>query len=284
MKPRVAVLGTGNIGTDLLLKLLKRDDVTVVGFIGRNANSKTLSIAQNNNIPTSDKSIAFFTDNQQYCDIVFDCTNAEDAKTHAEEFAKQHIKVIDLTPAKIGQFYVPGLESDKNQTLNNINMITCGGQASIPLLYEISKHCKSIEYIEVVSQIASNSAGMSTRINIDNYITTTANAIKHFTGCDTCKVILNLNPAVPCVDMQTTIFVEASIENLSNLIERVTDRVKKIKKYVPHYELALAPLINENGILVTSVKVKGVGDYLPSYAGNLDIINCAAIEAIKELI
>lgn len=280
---KVAILGTGNIGTDLLLKLLKTDNVTVVAFVGRNRQSETLKLAHQKNIKTSSDSINFFIQNPNCCDVVFDCTNANDAKKHTDVFVKQGIKVIDLTPAKNGKYYVPYVSDNHLKNENNINMITCGGQSSIPLLYIISKHTSNIEYIEVVSQIASNSAGMATRINVDSYIETTSDAITHFTGCKNCKVILNLNPAIPHVNMQTTLFVVANIKNITALTDNIIDGVKKIKKYIPHYELAYTPIINENNILVVSVKVKGAGDYLPEYAGNLDIINCAAIEAIKNL-
>jgi acetaldehyde dehydrogenase (acetylating) len=280
---KVAILGTGNIGTDLLLKLLKVDNVLIVAFVGRNNQSETLKLAQLKNIKTSTDSIDFFIQNPNCCDIVFDCTNANDAKKHADVFAKQSIKVIDLTPAKIGKYYVPYVSGNLLKSENNINMITCGGQSSIPLLYIISKHVNNIEYIEVVSQIASNSAGMATRINIDNYIETTSDAITHFTGCKNSKVILNLNPAIPHVNMQTTLFIVANIKNIASLTASIIEGVKKIKKYIPYFELAYTPTINENNVLVVSVKVKGAGDYLPEYAGNLDIINCAAIEAIKNL-
>jgi acetaldehyde dehydrogenase len=165
-------------------------------------------------------------------------------------------------------------------------MITCGGQASLPLIDAINKSMKNISYIEVVSQIASKSAGMSTRINIDNYIKTTEFAIRKFSNVDKCKVILNINPAEPCVYMQTTIFVKLSNQdeiNYENMMSNVYNRLQQVKEYVPHYELVIPPMISENDILMLSVKVEGSGDYLPQYAGNLDIINCAAIKVLDYL-
>ena len=153
----------------------------------------------------------------------------------------------------------------------------------MPMLYLLSKHCKGLEYIEIVSQIASKSAGMATRINVDNYINTTRKAITKFTGCNNTKVILNLNPAEPCVDMQTTIFVKTKDIDFKNLTEKLLDKIEELKTYIPYYELVLPPTMNENGIVVLSIRVKGTGDYLPEYAGNLDIINCAAIKVTEKL-
>ena len=152
----------------------------------------------------------------------------------------------------------------------------------MPMLNLISKYCNHLEYIEIVSQIASKSAGMATRINIDSYIHTTEKAIKQFTGCDNCKVILNLNPAEPCVDMQTTMFLKFDKINFEPLVEDIYKKIKELKEYIPHYELVMPPVINDD-VLVLSIKVKGSGDYLPEYAGNLDIINCAAIEVTKKI-
>ena len=279
---KAGIIGTGNIGTDLLLKLIKTDFISPVIFAGRRMESNGIKLAQKKNINVTDKGINYFIENPKCCDVVYDCTSAKDAKEHAKIFENQGIKVIDLTPAKIGDLCVPNINPKIIQDNNNVNMITCGGQASTPLLNIISKHCLNLDYIEVISQIASDSAGMATRINIDNYIHTTERAIKEFTKCKECKVILNLNPAVPQVDMQTTMFIKADKINFSPLVKDIYDTIKKLQEYIPHYELVMPPVIN-NEILVLSIKVKGSGDYLPEYAGNLDIINCAAIEITKYL-
>lgn len=283
MKIKVAIIGTGNIGTDLLLKCLKTDFIEVVAFVGRRLDSDTMKIAKSKQILVSDKGIEFFKQNYKVCDLVYDCTNALDAKTHANVFKEQKIKVIDLTPSKVGVMCVPDVNGDAILQTDNINMITCGGQTSIPLLHLLSRRCSGLEYIEVVSQISSNSAGMATRINIDEYIKTTKNAITFFTGCSNNKVILNLNPAEPCVDMQTTMFIKTEKIDTINLTETIIDKIEELKKYIPHYEVVLQPTMNDHGILVLSVRVRGSGDYLPDYAGNLDIINCAAIEETKKL-
>jgi acetaldehyde dehydrogenase len=283
MKIKAAILGTGNIGTDLLIKALKTDFIELVAFVGRRLDSSGISIARNKNVNTSDQGIKYFIDNPKCCDIVYDCTNAIDARTHSEIFKQQGIKVIDLTPAKVGDMCVPDINSEIILTDMNINMITCGGQASIPMLHLLAKHCKGLEYIEIVSQIASKSAGMATRINVDNYINTTKKAISKFTGCNNVKVILNLNPAEPCVDMQTTMFIKSKYVEYENLTEKLLNKIEELKAYIPHYELIVPPTPDDSGILTLSIKVKGAGDYLPEYAGNLDIINCSAIKVTEKL-
>lgn len=280
---KVGILGTGNIGTDLLLKVLRTDFLTPVIFSGRRMDSHGITIAQQHNVPVTDTGINYFIDHPNCCDVVFDCTNAMDAIEHAKVFEQQGIKVIDLTPAKVGELCVPSINAEVINSRGNVNMITCGGQASLPLLHLISNNCESLEYVEVVSQIASKSAGMATRINVDNYIQTTETAIKKFTSAERCKVILNLNPAEPCVDMQTTMFIKFKNINYENLSEQIYKKIKELRTYIPFYELTIPPVINDD-VLVLSIKVKGVGDYLPAYAGNLDIINCAAIEITKRLV
>jgi acetaldehyde dehydrogenase len=283
MKIKVAIIGTGNIGTDLLLKALKTDFMDVVVFVGRRLDSDGMLTAKKHNILISDQGIQYFIDNPNCCDVVYDCTSAADAIEHAKIFKQQGIKVIDLTPAKVGDMCVPDVNSEIISTDDNVNMITCGGQASMPMLHLLSKECTGLEYIEVVSQIASKSAGMATRINVDNYIQTTQKAITKFTGCSNNKVILNLNPAEPCVDMQTTIFIKAKKVNFENLTEKVLDKIEELRTYIPYYEMVLPPTMNDSGVVVMSIKVRGTGDYLPAYAGNLDIINCAAIKVTERL-
>ncbi len=283
-KIRVAIIGSGNIGTDLLLKCIRVDYMDVVVFVGRRDDSPGIILAKENNIKTSIDGINFFINNRNICDVVFECTSADDARLHYPIFKEQGIKVIDLTPAKLGDLCVPEINGDLILTNDNVNMITCGGQASLPILDIISKYTNDIEYIEVVSQIASDSAGMATRINIDNYINTTSDAITKFTGCANNKVILNLNPAIPQVDMQTTIFIQSKNIDASKIDIEIKNRVNDLKKYIPLYEIVIPPMINDNGIFVIGVRVRGLGDYLPEYAGNLDIINCAAIKITEGLI
>jgi len=278
----VGIIGTGNIGTDLLLKIMRTDFLNPVIFSGRRMESEGIKIALERGVPVTDKGIEYFKDNPKCCELVYDCTNSKDSKENSKIFKNLGIKVIDLTPSKVGPICVPIINPEVIKDFSNVNMITCGGQASIPLLNLISNHCETLEYIEIVSQISSKSAGMATRINVDGYIHTTEEAIKYFTNCQDCKVILNLNPAEPCVDMQTTMFIKLQKVNFEVLVEKIYSRIKELKKYIPYYELVLPPVINDD-ILVLSVKVRGTGDYLPEYAGNLDIINCAAIEITKKI-
>jgi acetaldehyde dehydrogenase len=281
---KAGIIGTGNIGTDLLLKILKTNFIYPEIFAGRRMESDGIKIAIEKNVKVTDQGIQYFIDNPKCCDVVYDCTSAADAIYHSKIFKDQGITVIDLTPAKVGALCVPSINSKIMLTEDNVNMITCGGQASMPMLNLVSKYCDSLDYIEVVSQIASKSAGMATRINVDSYIHTTEMAIRQFTKCNNCKVILNLNPAEPCVDMQTTMFLKFKNIDFETLVEEIYKKIKELKTYIPYYELVLPPIINDDGILVLSIKVKGSGDYLPEYAGNLDIINCAAIQITKELI
>jgi len=179
---------------------------------------------------------------------------------------------------------VPAINAEKcvDNSVRNINMITCGGQVSIPIAYAISQVHHDIEYIEVASSIASRSAGPATRYNLDEYIETTQDALREFSDARRAKAILILNPAIPPIDMQTTIYAKISNPNIVAIRASVSKIVAKINKYVPGYETLVAPTIEGNRV-VTTIKVRGAGDYLPQYAGNLDIINCAAI-SMAELI
>jgi len=282
MKITTGIIGTGNIGTDLLFKILKSKSLDLIAFVGRRADSDGIQKANELGINTSIEGIEYFKFNIRP-DVVFDCTDAFSAKENNEVFERKRIKVIDLTPAKLGPMCIPILNREIIGRYENVNMVTCGGQASIPLLNLISTCCSRIEYIEIVSQIASKSAGIATRVNIDQYIHTTEDAIKNFTRCKRCKVILNLNPAEPCVDMQTTMFIKAEGIKLDDEFqEKLNDRIKMVRQYVPNYEIVMTPVITD-GVLILGVRVKGAGDYLPSYAGNLDIINCAAINVAERI-
>ena len=266
---KVSIIGTGNIGTDLLVKLLK-SDFQVVAFVGRRPSTKQLP----DGVKYFENGIDFFIQNPKCCDLVFDCTDAYSATNHAKVFLEQDIFVIDMTPSKIGRMCVPTINSFSLETVKNVNMITCGGQVSLPLIKYISTKC-IISYAEVVTQISSESAGMATRINIDKYIETTENAIKTIVG-PSCKVILNVNPC-PATIMQTSIFFKCSNGDFGDF----GDFIKSIKSYIPNYEVSTPPTFT-NGILMVSVKILGSGDYLSKYAGNLDVINCAAIEVAKK--
>jgi acetaldehyde dehydrogenase (acetylating) len=280
-KLKVAIIGSGNIGTDLLVKILRSKYLECSLFVGRNLQSKGMSTAVNMGVRVTDQGIKSLIDNPELYDLIFDATSASSHIEHAKIFKQLNKIAIDLTPAKVGILCLPSVNLLEALEVTNINTITCGGQASIPLAYALGKVHPGIEYIEVISAIASKSAGPGTRINLDEYIETTERGIKQFSKCKKSKVMLILNPAVPCIDMQTTIQAEIENPDMATINLEVNKMVNAIQTYVPGYRLVVPPTF-EGGRLIMTVKVTGLGDYLPSYAGNLDIINCAAISIAEE--
>jgi acetaldehyde dehydrogenase len=283
-KLKVAILGTGNIGTDLLIKVMKSPYLECSVFIGRNRKSGGMMKAQSLGVNISDRGIGEIINNPDCCNLVFDATSASSHIVHWEVLKSLGKIVIDMTPSNIGQMFVPAINDLEflDQEHVNINMISCGGQVSIPMACAIKETHADIKYIEVVSSIASLSAGSGTRANIDEYIFTTQKALALFSGCGNTKAILNLNPATPCIHMQTTIFAEVENPDIENLTKVANRIVTKIQEYVPGYKLVVNPAYENNRIIIT-VKVSGRGDFLPEYAGNLDVINCAAVAAAEEI-
>jgi len=283
-KLKIAIIGSGNIGTDLLVKSTRSEFIECTLFAGRNLNSLGMKRANGLGVTISDRGIEAIINQPEICDLVFDCTSAQAQIEHWAVLEKLGKMVIDMTPAKLGELCVPAINATDcvSQGAQNINMITCGGQASIPIAYVISQVHKEIEYIEVASSIASRSAGPATRHNLDEYVETTEAALKKFTGAKKTKAILILNPATPPIDMQTTIYAKVHNPDIGRIKEAVSTIVDKICQYVPGYKLIVEPTIDGDRIF-TTIKVIGMGDYLPQYAGNLDIINCAAI-SMAELI
>jgi acetaldehyde dehydrogenase len=245
-------------------------------FIGRHFNSPGMNKASSMGVKISDLSIEAIERDPDCCQLVFDATSALDHKKHWPILKKLNIKVIDMTPSGIGEMCIPALNIEHCLNYDNVNMVTCGGQASIPLAHVIGNTHPEVNYIEVVSSIASRSAGPATRINLDEYVETTEKGLKKFSGCRKTKAILILNPAQPPIDMQTTIFAKVENPDIKLLREKVEMMVKKIQAYVPGYRLLIPPMIESDRIVIM-VKIQGLGDYLPKYAGNMDIINCAAI-------
>ena len=272
---KVAIIGTGQIGFDLLYKIKNLSFVEIVAFVGRRPSTKILP----DNINYSDKSIDYFILNPKCCDVVFDCTDAYSAVINSTVFYEQNIKIIDLTPSNIGYFYIPTINLP---TSSNINMVTCGGQASIPLLnYIKNKLNNDILYAEIVTQINSESAGMATRINIDKYIETTENAIYQLIKIPKCKVILNVNPNINTT-MQTTIFIKTKNDTIDSTFDDIEDFTNIIKGYIKNYKIK-PPLFLNNKLLMFHITITSSGHYLSKYAGNLDIINCAAVHALKHI-
>lgn len=276
----VAILGSGNIGTDLLVKVLRSPLLDCRLFVGRSPNSEGLRRAHDLGVPISDQSIRAIEDDPSVCELVFDATSAKDHLVHWPILKALGKKVIDLTPSQIGEMVVPALRGGGFPTGSNANLVSCGGQASIPIAHAISQAATKTRYVEVVSSIASKSAGPATRRNLDQYIATTEAAIRWFSGAEAAKAILIVNPAVPPIHMQTTVSVLADDVDLDRARELVRQRHDVVRRYVPGYEIVVPP-VREADRVVTMVKVTGLGDFLPPYAGNLDIINCAAI-AIAE--
>lgn len=280
-KLKVGIIGSGNIGTDLLVKIRRSPYLECTAFVGRKLTSQGMMKASDLGVNISADGINYFTKNPNCCDLVFDATNATSHIEHFKILDRLNIKVIDLTPAQIGKMCVPSVNMADSLSESNVNMVTCGGQASIPVAFSIGKTQKTVNYVEVISSIASKSAGPATRINLDEYIQTTEKGIKEFSGAAKTKAILILNPAEPSIDMQTTIFAKVDEPNIVRLKDYLSNVVKKVQEYVPGYEVILGPII-ENERIVVMIRVRGLGDYLPAYAGNLDIINCAAIAAAEE--
>ena len=283
-KLNIAIIGTGNIGTDLLVKTMRSKYLTCTLFAGRNFNSPGMKRANDLGVTISDRGIEAIVSDPAICDLVFDCTSAHAHVAHWAILQQLGKTVIDMTPAKLGELCVPAINAAACLATGarNINMITCGGQASIPIANALSQVHGDIEYIEVASSIASRSAGPATRYNLDEYIETTQAALQTLSGARRTKAILILNPANPPIDMQTTIYAKIAEPDMEAINASVLAMVEKIKAYVPGYQLIVPPT-QEGGKVITTVKVLGAGDYLPQYAGNLDIINCAAI-AMAELI
>lgn len=277
-KTRVAILGTGNIGTDLLIKAMRSDVLECSLFVGRNLRSDGMQKASQLGVPISDRGLEAIAQQADNIDIVFDATSAAAHLEHWPVLQKLGKTVIDMTPAKLGELCVPAINTEQilANRAQNINMITCGGQASVPIANAIAAVQDDIDYIEVASSIASRSAGPATRANLDEYIETTEQALIKFSRARQAKAILILNPARPPIDMQTTIYAKIQNPDLPAIRASVDEMMKRITQYVPGYQLIVPPTVVDGNVMIT-VKVLGNGDYLPRYAGNLDIINCAAI-------
>ena len=279
---RVAIIGSGNIGTDLLVKAQRSPVLEPTMFVGRSLQSAGMAKAIALGVPVTDRSIAALQDAHEQYDLVFDATSARDAARHWKLLKPLGKTVIDMTPANVGSMCVPAVNLTGLADARNLNMVTCGGQASVPLAHVVGQTQREIEYIEVVSSIASRSGGPATRANLDEYIDTTELALQRFSGAQRTKAILILNPAEPCVNMQTTLFAHVPDPDMPALRAGVEAMVARIQRYVAGYSMVVAPTY-ENGRIAIMVKVQGLGDYLPRYAGNLDIINCAAIAAAEQL-
>ena len=278
---RVGIIGTGNIGSDLLMKIQKSPLLECGIFAGRNLYSPGMIRAKNLGVPITNRSINYIVDNPDCCDIVFDATSASVHEYNAPILKRLGKFAIDLTPAHIGKFCVPAINLEEGLAQQNVNLITCGGQATVPLAYALTKVHPEIKYLEIVATIASKSAGKGTRDNIDEFTQTTKQALIEFTGIKNAKAIITLNPAEPPIAMHNTIYALIDNPNLEELNRQVKQMEKEIKKYVPGYSIITGP-IYENGRVTMTLQVIGSGDFLPPYSGNLDIITCAAVEIAEQ--
>lgn len=280
-KIKVGIIGTGNIGTDLMLKVLRSKFLEVGIFTGKNPDSAGIKKARALGVKTSTKSIDAITSDSESCAIVFDATSAEAHRQHAPILKKLERFTIDMTPSRIGKMCVPIINLEECLDTLNVNMVTCGGQDTVPIIAAIMKVHPEISYVEVVSSIASKSAGIATRDNIDEYTQTTCEGITSFCKVARAKAIIILNPAEPPIVMHNTIYVLVSSPKLRQLSLEIKKVVVKIREYVPGFRLVAGPVFENNRLTVMN-EVTGQGDFLPKWAGNLDIINCAAIKVAEE--
>jgi acetaldehyde dehydrogenase len=302
MPVSTAIIGTGNIGTDLLIKIQEKSKtLAVAAFVGIDPGSDGLARARQLGIPTTSDGIEGLVAMDVFDDIeiVFDATSAG-AHQHHDQVLRSHGKrIIDLTPAAIGPFTVPVVNGDANRNEANINMVTCGGQATIPIVAAVNSVAK-VHYAEIVASIASKSAGPGTRANIDEFTETTAQAIESIGGATHGKAIIILNPAEPPMVMRDTVYCLCEGGHEAAIREAVEARVTEVQQYVPGYRLKQSvqferlgsnqPLyIPEMDRQFTGMKVsvflevEGAGDYLPTYAGNLDIMTSAAVRAAESM-
>lgn len=280
-KVKVGIIGTGNIGSDLLMKVMRSDVLECGIFAGRNLESRGMIYAKQLGVPVTDESIDYIIENPDCCEIVFDATTASAHQKNAPILKTLHKYAIDLTPAHVGRFCIPAINGDDILGEDNVNMITCGGQATVPIAYAMKKAQDDIKYFEIVATIASKSAGIGTRNNIDEFTQTTREAITKFTGNRNAKAIIVLNPAEPPITMHNTLYALIDHPDMCKISDEVHKMEMAIREYVPGYRVLTGPVF-ENGRVTTTVTVNGSGDYLPKYAGNLDIITCAAVAVAEK--
>jgi acetaldehyde dehydrogenase len=282
-KLTAAIVGPGNIGTDLLVKLLRSDLIEVHSMVGVDPASDGLARARELGVPASAEGVDWLIAQDVLPDLVFEATSAKAHLANAPRYRDAGITAIDLTPAATGPFVCPPVNLDSVSDELNLNMITCGGQATIPIVNAVSS-VVSVPYAEIVASIASRSAGPGTRANIDEFTETTAHAIEKVGGAQRGKAIIILNPVDPPMIMRDTVFcaipADADTDAITASIEKT---VAEVRQYVPGYTLRAEPQYDEpreawNGMARVAVflEVRGNGDYLPPWAGNLDIMTAAA--------
>ncbi|WP_077328497.1 acetaldehyde dehydrogenase (acetylating) [Virgibacillus siamensis] len=278
-KIKCAIIGSGNIGTDLMYKLLRSDKLEVTALIGIDPESKGLQRARENGLEAINYGIDGLKENPELADIVYEATSAKAHAYNAPILKEMGKKAIDLTPAAVGPFLVPAVNLKENEIphLDNVNMVTCGGQATIPMVKAISDVI-DVDYAEIVASISSKSAGPGTRQNIDEFTVTTADALREVGGAKESKAIITLNPADPPILMRNTIHVKTggnAEEHKEEIFKSLESMLQTVQGYVKGYRYKADPVVKGN-VVTVSVEVEGNGDFLPKYAGNLDIITSAA--------
>lgn len=300
---KVAIIGSGNIGTDLMIKVKRLSKRLEMGaLIGIDPASDGLARARRLGVPVADKGIEQFLSIPlaDEIEIAFDATSAASHLRHAELLTARGIRVVDLTPAALGPFVVPSVNLDEHLHRQNVNMVTCGGQATIPVIAAISR-VTPVRYGEIVAAIASRSAGPGTRANIDEFTQTTARAIEAIGKADHGKAIIVLNPAEPPMTMRDTVLCLCDEADPELIRASVRAMVEEVRAYVPGYRLkhdvqiekipGNAPLyLAEHDLRFTGLKVsvflevEGAAHYLPAFAGNLDIMTSAALRTAERLV
>jgi acetaldehyde dehydrogenase len=279
-KIKAAIIGSGNIGTDLMYKLERSEVIELTAMIGIDPESDGLKRAKELGYPAFDNGIQALVENPDLAEIVFDATSAKTHVRHAKVLAELGKLAIDLTPAARGPFVSPAVKTDTYLDEKNVNMITCGGQATIPIVHAINT-VADVSYAEIVATISSKSAGPGTRANIDEFTITTRRGIEAVGGADQGKALIILNPAEPPILMRDTIYCEVKNMNEGAINKAIEEMVETVSQYVPGYRLKQEPLFDGNKVTVF-LEVEGAGDYFPVYAGNLDIMTAAATRVAED--
>ena len=284
MPINAALIGSGNIGTDLMIKALRSQFINPVWMVGIDADSDGLQRARAAGLKTTSDGIAgllphLAADNIQ---IAFDATSAYVHADNARPLMARGVLVIDLTPAAIGPYCVPpvNLREHVGKQAMNVNMVTCGGQATIPMVAAVSR-IQQVDYAEIIATVASKSAGPGTRKNIDEFTRTTAGAVEKVGGATRGKAIIILNPAEPPLIMRDTVHcLTAHPPDEVAITQSVHAMIAEVQKYVPGYRLKNGPVFDDKRVSIY-LEVEGLGDYLPNYAGNLDIMTAAALRTAE---
>jgi acetaldehyde/propanal dehydrogenase len=275
-----AIIGSGNIGTDLLYKLKRSNVLAPVWMVGIDPASEGLERARAMGVKTTADGIDGLVPHLEpdAVRVVFDATSAAAHHQNWRRLAEHDVLVVDLTPAAIGPYCIPPVNLDEHLAgaARNVNMVTCGGQATVPMVAAVSR-VQPVDYAEIVATVASRSAGPGTRHNIDEFTRTTAGAVEKLGGARRGKAIIILNPAEPPLIMRDTIHcLTADDPDVEGITASVRAMVREVQRYVPGYRLKNGPIFDGRRV-TTYVEVEGLGDYLPPYAGNLDIMTAAAL-------